>query len=318
MPTRFAATPVRRAFTLVELLVVIGIIAILIAILLPALNKARNQAKSAACLSNLRQLSQAMMNYSQDNKGHAMAVWNATQQLSDGTFVGLHWWHSLSPYWGQRKAIQPIYAGNLNDDDIERRTAERVMTCPAAEVAHIGKKVNFSGDTAANHENFAGTSHSSWRHWTGGYGSYCYNGWLTPVGQYGPFGDSLVNNPPLGPFRPLNNDATDDSKWFFSYSQAHADTPLIGDGVWVQSWPDNSDDWTPSQSPDFIFGGFSSTAPWDGNHHYMGRYCISRHIRGINMAFVDGSARPVALRELWMLYWHKGSKPNPTIRLRIP
>lgn len=53
----------RRGFTLVELLVVIGIIAVLIAVLLPALSKAREQAKAAQCASNLRQLGLGMMLY---------------------------------------------------------------------------------------------------------------------------------------------------------------------------------------------------------------------------------------------------------------
>lgn len=59
----------RKGFTLVELLVVIGIIALLIAILLPTLGKARESAKRAVCLSNLRQLYMANQMYANANKG---------------------------------------------------------------------------------------------------------------------------------------------------------------------------------------------------------------------------------------------------------
>jgi len=69
-------------FTLVELLVVIGIIAVLISILLPVMNRAREQARSVACLSNLRQFQMGSFNYANDNRGFFAPIILKTTDLN--------------------------------------------------------------------------------------------------------------------------------------------------------------------------------------------------------------------------------------------
>jgi prepilin-type N-terminal cleavage/methylation domain-containing protein/prepilin-type processing-associated H-X9-DG protein len=88
----------RRAFTLVELLVVVTIIALLIAILIPSVKKAREQSKATACMSNLRSLALAVQMYAMTNDDHLI-----TAGLAHGGVVNVHaaWINTLEAVYGK-------------------------------------------------------------------------------------------------------------------------------------------------------------------------------------------------------------------------
>lgn len=112
----------RAAFTLVELLVVIGIIALLISILLPALNAARQSAYGVTCSSNMRIAALGVIMYANDNHGWLPPKQDGWQQDVAGQGRFRTWGLYISRYVG----VTP-YTGS----DHERHMVRSIFVCPS-------------------------------------------------------------------------------------------------------------------------------------------------------------------------------------------
>lgn len=107
-----------RAFTLVELLVVISIIALLLSVLMPSLNKARNSAKSVACKSNLKQQGYAVMLYVEDNSQRMPPSYIPT----NGSSLTNNWVPLISRYIGDKKPSDTFW---------DQKVSKKVWMCPS-------------------------------------------------------------------------------------------------------------------------------------------------------------------------------------------
>jgi prepilin-type N-terminal cleavage/methylation domain-containing protein len=133
------AAKTRQGFTLVELLVVIGIIALLISILMPSLAKARTQARTTQCLSNVRNIVTAFTMYTNNHKGKSLH-YSQTQHS--------FWMEALRPFNGDIRIIG---------------------VCPEAS--------EYSGGWGSVNRTW-GPNNDPKSYLYNAYGSYSFNGWL--------------------------------------------------------------------------------------------------------------------------------------------
>lgn len=152
---------VSRGFSLVELLVVIGIIAVMIALLLPALNAARAAAKEVVCLSNLRSIGQASLMHAIEHRQHfpiAGHLWDPggatasgvgdSQQanyvyFTDGADLRcMPIPAALAGYLGQ--TIRTDSAANLSAD-LSTGIVRSIFTCPSDDPGRPGSTIQDSG-----------------------------------------------------------------------------------------------------------------------------------------------------------------------------
>ena len=147
----------KKGFTLVELLVVIGIIALLISVLLPALGKAREAANTIKCASNLRSIGQGIAQYSASYKGalpasnfyYGLQI-NGSQQLPSQPTQGYVHWSSY------------IYAGGKhsdpNDPAYRQLAGWDQFQCPSLQNGGLPPANTFPGNNEAGVNNEAGAN----------------------------------------------------------------------------------------------------------------------------------------------------------------
>jgi prepilin-type N-terminal cleavage/methylation domain-containing protein/prepilin-type processing-associated H-X9-DG protein len=137
----------RRAFTLIELMIVVGIIAVLIALLLPAIQSAREQARRTQCFNNLLQLGLAMNNYASTHSVLPPGVVNDKGPIVDLP-AGYHhgWVVQILPYIGQNNVYRrfnmsaSVYAAT---NFTARGVAISTLVCPSS--PNRGTTTNYAG-----------------------------------------------------------------------------------------------------------------------------------------------------------------------------
>ena len=269
--------PIARAtgFTLVELLVVIGIIVLLMATLLPALQAARKRARAVVCRVHLKQWGTTLALYLEDREGRLARAGN--------------------PITPGLSLLRGVYLDSLTDPNDLKRThaveTQGISCCPMAtrtsgipEIKGVRQGVGPNGTYL---EMRRGGVFLAWEITL-----------PTPAfrGSYG------INRNLFGPSLFAGSDilAGGSAQELNVYALKRCNTiPALLDGVGFNCWMVRADEPPPLREP-------SDDRPFSSSLSGMSNtdLCNNRHNGTLNTLFLDWSVRPVGLKEMWTLKWH--------------
>ena len=285
LPFNPAGSRRARAFTLIEILVVISIIALLISLLLPALAAAKEDVNAAICGNNLRQMALALEEYQVAWSGQRFPyVFNGDMNV---------WVLPLAPYLTQSQKQSTTTGYQINFAQLES-----VIICPDTPPMQNLQSANQGFNLVGQiHQPYyfvnGGAGTAQWEqnqlhYWQSSYG---FNAWL-----YAPNTDSWIGtstNPPA-------------QYWSNSIASVPTTVPAFGDCFWVDGGPYEN---TNPSLADISYATGQAPIPQTGGPSFSGdidRWAMARHGNGINMSFMDGHVEHVEAKKLWSLNWASG------------
>ncbi|MEM9345473.1 MAG: prepilin-type N-terminal cleavage/methylation domain-containing protein [Planctomycetota bacterium] len=172
------------------------------------------------------------------------------------------------------------YLGSLTSsiDSNTQEQTESSFLCPSAStLSDSGAQITFGTATTAwiNRDVYTAAN------------SYGVNIWIQPPGQF-----STVNPAAFPPENIYNT---------LKEVDVPSETPGYADAIWYGGWPKDTD-----EPPDDLNTGGGTGIANAG----MGRFCIDRHDRTVNVTMLDGSSSPISLGGLWELRWSKNFEPT--------
>lgn len=217
-------------FTLVELLVVIGIIAVLISILLPSLSRARAQANSTRCMSNLRQIAIYEQMYINDFHGYVLPGNMGSVSWEWGDWYGV----LARTYFRAQmdKADGSPLSGKAAFDAIDQTPLAKFLTCPSIEMPAYDP-------TLATNASNPGATRLRWTYlYNGGFGVWSSVAGSTSqdtIAEYGlkkraQIPGSIVTMVDIAPYLPNGRGANNSRSWFH-----YARDINPGDSGWAAS-----------------------------------------------------------------------------------